>query len=321
MVTSLLVPLDGSDLAEQVIPFAVRLATSARARIILAHAKEPHIDGHATEFSPSAMAERLRADGIAVDVCMLDVDQGDVGVAVADVAREQQADLVMMSAHGHGGVQRRLFGRVAHQILQAVKLPVLLVPAACRHPWPQDRPLRVLVRLDDAEIAEQILRSAAELAGTLLLVRVIEIPGLAMYSPDYVYTRLDCESDLADASHYLDIVERLRAEGHAIDLLLIVATAALDLARFARGEGVDLIATAFEGGGDTDGLMLGRISTATLQRADMPILLIRPVSVDRMIGSRLPLLESAAARVAPRLMVAGPLVTTTLHSTATLTQR
>ena len=57
--------------------------------------------------------------------------------------------------------------------------------------------------------------------------------------------------------------------------------------------------------------MLGRVSTATLQRADMPILLIRPVSVDRMIGSRWPLLGSAAARVARRPIAAGPLVTTT----------
>ena len=154
-----------------------------------------------------------------------------------------------MSAHAFGGRGHRYVGDVAHQILGTVEAPVLLVPAACRHPWPQDRPLRVLVRLDDAEIAEQILRSAAALAGTLLLVRVIEIPGLAMYSPDYAYPRLDCEADLADASHYLDIVERLRAEGHAIDLRLIVATAAFDLARFARGEGVDLIATALEGMG------------------------------------------------------------------------
>jgi nucleotide-binding universal stress UspA family protein len=321
MITSLLVPLDGSDLAEQVIPFAVRLASSAKSRIILAHARKPRINGYAAEPVPNAIAERLRADGIAVDVCMLDVDQGDVGVAVADVAREQQADLVVMSAHGHGGVQRRLYGRVAHQILHAVESPVLLVPAACRHPWPQDRPLRVLVRLDDAETAEQLLRSAAEVAGTLLLVRVIEIPGLAMYSTDYVYTRLDCEADLADASHYLDIVERLRAEGHVIDLRLIVATAALDLARFARGEGVDLIATALDRDGSSDGLMLGRVSAATLQRAGMPILLIRPAQVDRLPGSRLPLLESGAARVAPRPMAAGPLVTTTLHSPATLTQR
>ncbi len=137
-----------------------------------------------------------------------------------------------------------------------------------------------------------------------------------MYSPDYVYTRLTCESDLTDASHYLDIIERLRAEGRTVELRLIVATAALDLARFARGEGVDLIATTLDTDGSSDGLMLGRVSTATLQRADMPMLLIRPVSADLMTGSRLSHLDDGAALLAADPATAGSLVTRSLRSTA-----
>ena len=276
MLRSLLVPLDGSGLAEQSVPFAVRLAAARNARIILAHVRSTRTRRDVLEYDLQAVAEQVAAADVPAETRLLDADDDDVGRAICEAAREQSVDLMVMSTHGFGGRSRRYIGDVAHQILGAVESPVLLVPAGHRHPWPQDRPLRVLVRLDDAEIAEQILRSDAELAGTLLMVRVIEIPGLAMYSPDFVYTRLDCETDLADASHYLDIVERLRAEGHAVELRLIVATAALDLARFARGEGIDLIATALEGGADADGLMLGRVSTATLRRADMPILLIRP---------------------------------------------
>ena len=59
---------------------------------------------------------------------------------------------------------------------------------------------------------------------TLLLVRVIQIHGLDMYTTDYVYPRLDGEADLADASRYREVVERLRAEGHAVELRVIVAT-------------------------------------------------------------------------------------------------
>lgn len=275
MQRSLLVPLDGSALAEQSVPFAVRMATDGNSRLVLVHVRTPCAGTDAREYDLAAVAERVRADGVPAEVRVLDVDDHDVGRAVCLAAREQSVDLIVMSARGFGGRGHRYVSDIAHQILGAVESPVLLVPAACRHPWPQDRPLRVLVRLDDAEIAEQILRSAAKLAGTLLLVRVIEIPGLAMYSPDFVYTRLDCETDLADASHHLDIIERLRAEGHTVELRLIVATAALDLAKFARGEGVDLIATTFDRDGSSDGLMLDRVSTATLQRADMPILLIR----------------------------------------------
>jgi hypothetical protein len=67
--------------------------------------------------------------------------------------------------------------------------------------------------------------------------------------------------------------------------------------------------------------MLGRVSTASLQRADMPILLMRPASVEQLPTSRLPPDESEATREAPRPMAAGPLVTTALHSTATNSAR
>ena len=104
MLTSLLVPLDGSDLAERIIPFAAQMASSAKARIILAHARVPRLNGDSIEFALRAVAERLRVDGIAVDVCMIDIGPGDVGEAVAAVAREHQVNLVVMSAHGHGGI-------------------------------------------------------------------------------------------------------------------------------------------------------------------------------------------------------------------------
>src|SRR5688572_6001682 len=163
MLRSLLVPLDGSELAEQNVRFAARLATDGNSRLVLVHVRTPSADTGAREYDLAAVAERVRADSVPAEVRVLDVDDHDVGRAICVAAREESVDLIVMSTHGFGGRSHRYLGDVAHQILGAVESPILLVPAACRHPWPQDRPLRVLVRPDDAEIAEQILRSAAEL--------------------------------------------------------------------------------------------------------------------------------------------------------------
>ena len=63
MLRSLLVALDGSDLAEQSVPFAARLATDGNSRLVLVHVRTPCADTGAREYELAAVAERVRADG------------------------------------------------------------------------------------------------------------------------------------------------------------------------------------------------------------------------------------------------------------------
>lgn len=299
MLRSLLVPLDGSGLAEQSVPFAVRLATARNAQIILTHVSTARTRRDAPDYDLHAVAERVRAADVLTEVCLLDADDDDVGRAICEAAREQAVDLIVMSAHGGGGRSHRFFGDVAEWVLRAVEVPVLVIPAAYGRSWTLDRPLRIVVRLNDPKATNQLVALAAELADSLLLLRVIQISTLRRSSRDYGYLRIDWEAELAMARHYLSLADRLENIGHAVEIRCVVASPVFDLARFARDVDADAIAVVTHGPDDRDGLMLGSVATLHLQRAEMPILLTRHAPGRRTDGPASPMLRSVTSRPVP----------------------
>jgi nucleotide-binding universal stress UspA family protein len=299
MLRSLLVPLDGSGLAEQSVPVAVRLAAAGNARIILAHVRSDRTRRDVPDYGLHAVAERVRAGGVPAEARLLDADDDDVARAICEAAREQSVDLIVMSAHGGGGRGHRFFGDVAELVLRAGEVPVLVIPAGYGRSWTRDRPLRIVVRLDDPEATNRLVALAAELADSLLLLRVIQISTLGRSSRDYGYLRVDWETEVAIARHYLGLASRLRNAGHNVEIRCVVAAPVFDLARFARDEDADLIAVATHGHGDRDGLMLGGVATMHLQRAEMPILLTRHSHGRRAGGPASPTLRSVTSLPVP----------------------
>ena len=126
------------------------------------------------------------------------VHADDVARAIAEVAVEEQAELIVMSTHGRGGLGRWVYGSVADSVLQRSTTPVLLVPPHVDSPLPTDRRLHVLVPLDGSELAEEAIETADLLAGTfdaeLTLLQVVEPPS---YPLDYVPYDLDADRDAA----------------------------------------------------------------------------------------------------------------------------
>jgi nucleotide-binding universal stress UspA family protein len=140
---SLMVPLDGSEFAEQALPHAKRIAATTGATITLVTAvPEGAVIGEL--MTPPALpgiwedeaarmkvylegiAERLRSDGLRADVC---VEYGPPAEVVLHAADEVQADLVVMATHGRSGLPRLWLGSVAMKTVQVCRRPVLLVRA------------------------------------------------------------------------------------------------------------------------------------------------------------------------------------------------
>jgi nucleotide-binding universal stress UspA family protein len=314
MVTTMLVPLDGSDLAEQAVPYATRLTKGANARVVLAHARNPLVIADGPGYDLDAVAERARANGVAAETRVLDVYRGEVAEVILEAARERRADLILMSTHGRGGLGRWLYGSVADRVLRLAEMPVLLVPAACRRAWAEDRPLRILVPLDGSPLAEEALDRSAELAEALgaefFLLQIVQIPSYAMYGEAYVYQPFDEEAELAGAREYLEgVAERLRGDGRTVKTRAILGAPAFDVAKIARDEGADLIAMATHGYGGLARLVMGSVATGTLQRADVPILLSRPAAVARPAEEAAPAAEPEAAAMPA---VGGPTIGMTL---------
>ena len=144
MFKTILVPLDGSTLAEQALAPAGELARRAGADVILVRA--PNMEpAYATAESAygliypeqsvgrasaeardylNSIQSRSAARGLTVRTV---VAEGDSASAIIDVASEAQVDLVVMSSHGYTGLTRWLLGSVTEKVLRAASCPVLVV--------------------------------------------------------------------------------------------------------------------------------------------------------------------------------------------------
>lgn len=292
MPTTILVPLDGSALAERALPYAERLARATDGQLVLVRsalartfpgtdptdAQTAAVDE--AEAYVARIASRLEERGLAV---IQAVPYGPAAEEILDEIDLRQADLVVMSTHGRSGLGRWIYGSVADHVLRGTRKPVLLIPATCERSWPAERPLRVLVPLDGSALAEEALEVAnqltAEPRSELILLRAVEPMNYA-YAEGFAYVPLDPEEELADANEYLDsVVARLRAAGQTVEPVTRSGYAAATIETVARENDVDLIAMATHGRGGIARVVLGSVATGTLQRASVPLLLVRPTAV------------------------------------------
>jgi nucleotide-binding universal stress UspA family protein len=136
-LTRILVALDGSQLAEAILPAACSLAERLGARVLLLHVLErdppatvhgePHqATGAAAAQYLESRAAGLRRRGIAVEVHVHERPVGDVAAAIDRHAHEHEADLIAMCAHGRTNVRTRLVGSIAERILRGGSIPILL---------------------------------------------------------------------------------------------------------------------------------------------------------------------------------------------------
>lgn len=141
MFRKILVPLDGSPLAEAVLPHVRELAHCHNSEIVLLRvATYPLFDYSITdprlilELRENAQAEASSyINSIAADLkregfkITTEVVEGAVAEAIVSLAESAQADLIAMSTHGRTGIQRLFLGSVANRVVQMSKVPVLLI--------------------------------------------------------------------------------------------------------------------------------------------------------------------------------------------------
>jgi nucleotide-binding universal stress UspA family protein len=141
MYKKILVPLDGSPLAEAVLPHVQALAKSENAEIVLLRVavtpnpnffhRDPAegrqitdaIEEEALDYMNIEVA-KLQNEGAKVTGITRD---GLVPDTILDVAEETHADVIAMSTHGRIGIQRLLKGSVAEEIVHASHVPVMLI--------------------------------------------------------------------------------------------------------------------------------------------------------------------------------------------------
>jgi nucleotide-binding universal stress UspA family protein len=306
-INRILVPLDGSELAEQALGIAREIAAAARAGVILVRVIPPLPllwPGPGPEIEAQLKAEaeaylekvagQLR-DGVA-EVEPVVVNAADVPGAIRDQARLKGADLIVMSTHGHSGLGRWVYGSVTEGVLARSPVPVIAVRASQRpRPFsPATRPPRILVPLDGSEFGEAAVPVATELAralnGTLVLTEVVWLG--APEPPGSV--RPTVEQQLDDARVYLErLAARLRSQGVKATTELEVGFSVVDhLLEVARRVDADLIALSTHGRTGLVGILFGSVTLGLLRRSDLPLLVVRPELMARREPEKV---EAAAA--------------------------
>lgn len=316
MSKTILLPLDGSALADRARPYAVALARRTSGRLVLMEAvalkTRPHEPTSNADMKVMDKADKylgdvaaaLQAEGINAQHHELFDEPAQ---AILDAIDRYDIDLVVMATHGRSGVGRMIYGSVADEVLRHAPVPVLLVPAHSHREWVASQPLKVLVPLDGSPLAEQALASAFLLAqafsAQVELLRVVEPPAYPLYGDGYAYIPYDEETDLADARAYVeDCAASLRSRGLQVTTTVLVGTAGRTIEAVARERDVDVVAMATHGLGGLGRLVLGSVATDVLRRGIAPVLLVRPTDVENPLDE-----ISSAAFVETQPVVAGPL--------------
>jgi nucleotide-binding universal stress UspA family protein len=195
LLNNILVPLDGSPLAEAALPFAEVLATRSGARLTLIRAARSR-STHLTELGPAEqmrsiddaeaylrkIAERLGAEGYSVETGV--PFGGDPAEWIVEESGYRKADLVVMATHDRVGLDHWLHGSIAESVVHASTIPVMLVravgPRASSERLSRQEPV-VLVPLDGSDLGDSAVPFARGLAqtigGRVVLVGVVPRPG------------------------------------------------------------------------------------------------------------------------------------------------
>jgi nucleotide-binding universal stress UspA family protein len=290
---SILVPLDGSALAERALAVAATLAARLQSDLHLVHAhRERVVDevptyrlsgeaAHAAaELYMRGVADRMRGEGGNVSAIVLD---GSPAGAVVAHAAAIGADLIVMSSHGRTGASRFWLGSVSDAVIRSARVPVLMVRGG-EAANPSALFERILVPLDGSALAEGVLPHAIALAklsaARVHLLQVEEraedlrlsVWGLAQQEPD------DLPARLAAADRYLHhVVSHFESEwppatvsveargGHRVGEAIT---------QVAIDRDSDLIAMATHGRGASR-LLLGSVADKVIRGTACSVLLYR----------------------------------------------
>lgn len=288
---SILIPLDGSEFAEQALPLAIAVTARTGATLHLVRVEEPIYSeappGNGSDVGdyPAALAERIATEaGIPTTTARLPGRTVDI---LAGYAERNGIELVVIATHGLSGWDRLWRGSITDSLIKELHLPFLTI-----------RPIEeggggtlefeeiehVVVPLDGSPAAESILGHAVALGGPdarISLIQVVPAPvpnDPASVSMALTLDQATVDAERANALAYLEATAReISHLVHRVDTAVILEPRPLDsILAYADQQDADLIAIATYGRGGIRRRGLGSVARDLLRSADVPVLVFRP---------------------------------------------
>lgn len=270
----ILVPLDGSRLAERVVPRLTRLVGGPPNEVLLLHVRPEGADAdpHGLD-SLHRMQDVLHGAGVA-STCLQ--RGGDPAEVILGLAHELAPFCVAMSTHGRSGLGRWWAGSVTERVLREARRPVLAanpgaldgagVPAVA-HPFGFER---LLVPLDGSPLALAILPMVRELAavtgGAVHLVAA-RPPGVGEGADRWL------DDDLGGM--LAEVARSLAAEGIRAETHLQTGNPASAILELADAVDADAIALSTHGRSGVSRWAFGSVAEKVLRQASCPVLVSR----------------------------------------------
>lgn len=293
----LLVPLDGSALAECALPFVAALAEVFASRITLlrvlesGHPASGHVDVVEWEMARAEAHSHLtRLDGQLKGRGLLsavEVLEGRAAEQIIQFAKQHQVDLIALSSHGAGGLTGWLLSSTIQKIVARAHTSVLIVPAyaIAGRCISEPRFSKILLPLDCSPRAECMLPVGVALArahdGELILSHVVPEPEmprrLAPSRDDLKLAAQLTERNRIEAERYLtDLQSDLTLRGVRTQVRVVVSPRPTHSIRaLADREDVDLVVVGAHGRTADPSERYGGIAARLIQECSKPVIVIQ----------------------------------------------
>jgi nucleotide-binding universal stress UspA family protein len=292
----MLIPLDGSPVAEQVLPYARFLAKGLAIPVDLlevvdADALKLLADPEQGRYIDIVLAEKTQSCRSYLNTIARSFDGSQVQCFVANGKAEEiiiekaggEANtLIVMATHGRSGLQRWLLGSVAEKVLNGANNHLLLVRASERGKTDGQAALKTMVvALDGSPLAEKVLPHVVDLAKNMKL-KVVFIRAYALPSSITAEEYGNYQTDLIDhieweARDYLERkIREVKQQGLA-DAQLVVkfGYGAEEIIALGRDTADNLIAMCTHGSSGIGRWLLGSVTQRVVQYSGDPVLIVR----------------------------------------------
>ncbi len=292
MYDRVLVPLDGSELAEVTLWYAARLAGRLGAALTIVYVYSPGdlTSQYMHECYLRDVVARVKADAdniaaetkggdITVEYKML---KGDPAEEIVDYADRAKIDLIILSTQGKSGIKRWPLGNVANKVVGATRKQVLLIRArGAQSDVYKDRLVKVLVPIDGSRESESILRFVTYMAAELDLdvtLFHIWVREVNTYPTQETLRRKQEEKN--QASNYVNrLGRRLKDKGLRTKVVfkdVLTGGEAEEIIKLAEEGEFSMVAMATHGRSGVGRWIFGSNANKVLNEGSTPLLLIRP---------------------------------------------
>ena len=299
MFERILLPLDGSQIAELAVPYAELLARGLGSEVVLLHTcrseQEPY--RHMYQIYLAQVANRLLSNirkgrsGSVESRVQVETLVGEPADVICDYVQKNRISMVIMSAFGGSGIKTWMLGSVADKVVRAVNAPTLLIRTKNERPLNggKRRINRILLPLDGSEVSKQSVPYAVELATELKAsITLFGMAEKAAYYSTHIsfvpystymgaeYDRMDAAAERNVRAYLTGVEKELRKDGaHVTHAVTLGITPADDILKQADKANADLVVMATRGRSPINRWAFGSVAEKVLRTGELPLLLVK----------------------------------------------